>query len=195
MFRDLDLELRSGDRLVLSGPSGTGKSTLLRSLVLLEAAEGELRLDGSPVGPHRVLELRRRVAYVPQRPVPVAPTLAENLALPRTLSGRALDEEAQAALLRRLGVSDLPGDRRFDRLSGGEQQRVALVRSLTPGPDLLLLDEPTASLDPENVADVVGVLTSWVEADPHRALVWVTHQTEEIRTLANRHVTLEELQP
>jgi putative ABC transport system ATP-binding protein len=199
VLRDVTLDLAPGERLVLTGPSGSGKSTLLRCLVLLEPAEGEVRLDGEIVGPARVLELRRRVAWVPQRPVAVAPSARDTLEVARTVAGEragdpaVLDAAAQDALLARLGLAALDRGRPFDRLSGGEQQRLALVRSLTPGPDVLLLDEPTASLDPENVADLVAVIRDWAEADPARALLWVSHDPAEVEGLATRILAMGEL--
>jgi putative ABC transport system ATP-binding protein len=187
------LAVHAGERITLSGPSGTGKSTLLRCMVLLEPAEGRVLLDGRVVEPEGVRELRRRVAYVPQHPVAIGATVAENLAFPRSLDGSTLDASDQRRLLDRLGLADADGDRRFDALSGGERQRVALVRSLTPSPDVLLLDEPTASLDPDNVDAVVALLREWVEARPERALVWVSHHAGEVAGLATRTTTMAEL--
>ena len=194
VLRDVSFSVRAGDRVVLTGPSGSGKSTLLRSRVLLEAAEGEVRLDGEPVGPSRVRELRRRVADLPQQPVAVADTVGGNLAFPREVGEGPLDESAQQRLLARLGLADLGPDWRFDSLSGGEQQRVALVRSLTPRPSVLLLDEPTASLDPGNVGAVVELLEEWAREEG-RALVWVSHRADEAGRLATRRVDLRELGP
>lgn len=201
---DVELELDAGERVLLGGPSGSGKTTLLRCIVLLEPFRGEVRLDGEPVGPDRVRELRRRVAWVPQRPVAVAPTVHENLAFAREVGGRkvgarevesgsALDTAGQDALLDRLGLADLDRNRRFDSLSGGEQQRLALVRSLTPGPQVLLLDEPTASLDPDSVADVLALMDEWCGADPSRALLWVSHRQGEVREWVTRAVKISEL--
>lgn len=199
-------ELGHGERVVLGGPSGAGKSTLLRAMVLLEPAEGEVLLEGRPVTQATVRELRRRVAYLPQQPVPVASTVEENLSFAREVGARGtgaeqeagphsdpLDRPAQRRLLARLGLGDLDWSRRFVSLSGGEQQRVALVRSLTPGPDALLLDEPTASLDAENVADVVTLIRDWCQADPRRALVWVSHHAGELDGFATRSVDLRSL--
>lgn len=192
-----EFSLARGERVILRGPSGAGKSTLLRSLVLLEPAEGEVSLDGRVVGPTSVRELRRRVGYLPQQPVPVAPTVKENLAFPRDLAtggvATSLDEAAQLELLSRLGLADLDLSRRFTTLSGGEQQRLALVRSLTPGPEVLLLDEPTASLDRENVADVLALIREWCEADAARALVWVSHHAGELDDFATRAVDVRAL--
>jgi putative ABC transport system ATP-binding protein len=195
----VEFELDAGERVLLTGPSGSGKTTLLRCLVLLEPFEGEVRLDGAAVGPDRVRELRRRVAWVPQRPVSVAPTVEGNLAFARALgakppdSGSALDAAGQDALLDRLGLAGLDRSRRFDGLSGGEQQRFALVRSLTPGPEVLLLDEPTASLDPESVADVLALVDEWCRADPSRAFLWVSHRRDEVHEWVTRSVKITEL--
>jgi putative ABC transport system ATP-binding protein len=199
VLNDVALELDVGERVLLTGPSGSGKTMLLRCLVLLEPFLGEVSLEGGTVGPDRVRELRRRVAWVPQRPVAVAPTVQENLAFAREVggghpaSGSALDAADQDALVDRLGLAELDRSRRFDSLSGGEQQRLALIRSLTPGPQVLLLDEPTASLDPESVTDVVSVVDEWCGADPARALLWVSHRRDEVRERVTRSVELAEL--
>ncbi len=186
-----------GERVVLTGPSGSGKSTLLRCMVLLAPAEGKILLDGERVTPERVRELRRRVGYLPQKPVAVADSVEENLAFPRGrgVGDGGLDGEAQIELLARLGLADLDRGRRFDALSGGEQQRISLIRSLTPGPDVLLLDEPTASLDEENVEDVIDLLREWTDGAEGRALVWVSHHAHQVESLATRTVTLAELGP
>lgn len=193
ILRGVSLAIAPGERIVLTGPSGAGKSTLLRCMVLLEEAEGRVLLDGEAVGPERVRELRRRIGYLPQRPVGIAATIAENLAFPREADGETLDDDGQRALMERLGVGELGRSRRFDGLSGGEQQRLALVRTLTVKPQVLLLDEPTASLDAENVDAVVELLTGWVQDREDRALLWVSHQAHEVDELATRTVTLEEL--
>ena len=189
ILRDVSLEVAPGERLVLTGPSGSGKSTLLRCMVLLERAAGTVLLDGEDVGAGRVRELRRRVGYLPQRPVAIADRIDENLAFARG----PLDEVDQLELLDRLGLGGLDRSRRFDGLSGGEQQRVALVRTLSVRPQVLLLDEPTASLDEGNVGAVVELLAEWVAERDDHALLWVGHQAHEVEALATRTVALEEL--
>lgn len=205
ILRGVALSIAPGERVVLTGPSGSGKSTLLRCMVLLEPHTGRVLLDGEPVGPERVRELRRRMGYLPQRPVAIDDSIAANLSFPRLTAGAGsgtdagpdtgepLDADAQRALLDRLGLGGLDPDRRFDALSGGEQQRVALVRTLTVRPQVLLLDEPTASLDPENVGAVVDLLADWVTEHHDRAILWVSHHADEADTLATRSVTLKEL--
>lgn len=196
ILRGVSLAVEPGERIVLTGPSGSGKSTLLRCMVLLEHAEGRVLLDGEAVDAGRVRELRRRVGYLPQRPVAIDDRIAGNLAFAREAADdgvESLDEAGQLELLQRLGLDGLDRSRRFDGLSGGEQQRVALVRTLTVRPQVLLLDEPTASLDEDNVGAVVELLTEWVDESEDRALLWVSHQAREVESLASRQVALEEL--
>ena len=193
VLRGLSFAVHAGERVVLTGPSGSGKSTLLRCMVCLEPADGAVLMDGKEVAPERVRELRRRVGYLPQKPVSVGPTIDDNLAFPSRVSSAAIDASGQDALMARLGLGELDRRRRFETLSGGEQQRVALVRSLSAAPDVLLLDEPTASLDPENVADVVALLRAWADDDSGRALVWVSHHLEQATPLATRRVAMAEL--
>jgi putative ABC transport system ATP-binding protein len=193
ILRGVRLSIAAGERVVLTGPSGAGKSTLLRCIIRLGPSDGTVRLDGEPVGPERIRELRRRVGYLAQRPVGIEDTIGQNLAFARAADGETLTADEQRALLERLGLDGLDHDRRFDALSGGEQQRVALVRTLTVTPQVLLLDEPTASLDPENVDAVVELLAEWVGERDDRALLWVSHQAHEVDELATRSVTLEQL--
>lgn len=191
VFGDVSLALGAGERVALDGPSGSGKSTVLRCLVGLEAPKaGTVRWDGVPVGPDNVLALRRAVRWVPQRAVAIAATVGDDLAVARQASPEGLDLDAQRDLLDQLGLADLPLDRPFDRLSGGEQQRVALVRALTGAPTVLLLDEPTASLDTAHRARAEAALAAWHAAVPGRAWLWITHDDGQRARIADRAVTL-----
>lgn len=181
------LEVHRGEILGIIGPNGAGKSTLLRLLDFLEPpSRGRMRfgdyvLDG--VGPPP-LELRRRVTTVFQRPVLLSATVFDNVAYGLRVRGiKEVDQRVHAVLKQvRLG--------RFARapvriLSGGEAQRVALARALVIEPEVLLLDEPTANLDPANVALIEGIVRR-VNEERGTTIVLVTHNVFQARRLAHR---------
>lgn len=165
----LDFELKPGERVALAGPSGGGKSTLLETLAgWLKPSGGTLEI--TPAG--------SRVGYAPQRPFLFHGTIAENLLLARPDASRAeLEQAAEAAQVMRF-VRRLPaaletviGERGFG-LSGGEARRIALARLYLWSPDLLLLDEPTAFLDPQTEADLLRELAVFARG---RTLLIATH--------------------
>lgn len=151
ILNDINIEVRTGETLGIIGPTGSGKTTLLRVMDLIEIpSKGRVLFRGEvPLSESERLAARRRIGVVFQRPVMLSGTVYDNVAYGlriRRLSKDEIDERVKAAL------SDVCLDgyeRRHARtLSGGEMQRVALARALAIGPDLLLLDEPTANLDP-----------------------------------------------
>ena len=200
LWSGVSFVLRGGDRVVLEGQSGSGKSTLLRCIVALEdPAGGAVRWRGETVGEHNIRRFRNRVLYVHQSPVPIADRVGDNLAFPRQIQREfdgdadvAMSEEEQRELLDRFGLEGIDRSRRFDELSVGEQQRLALVRCLSVCPDILLLDEPTASLDDENARKVEEYLLDYVEGSPERALVWVSHDRDQRERLGGRVVDVEQ---
>ncbi len=181
------LEVYQGEILGIVGPSGAGKSTLLRLLDFLEPpTRGRLRfgnyvLDGRGPPP---LEVRRRVTTVFQRPVLLSGTVFDNVAYGLRIR-RIKDVSRQVmAILEQVRL------REFARapvrsLSGGEAQRVALARALVIEPEVLLLDEPTANLDPANVA-LIEEIVRRVNAERGTTIVLVTHNVFQARRLAHR---------
>lgn len=187
--------IEAGERVAILGPSGSGKSTLLNLISGIDVADqGVVRVGATDLGAlserDRTLFRRTRVGFVFQF-FNLLPTLTvlENLLLPVELAadrGRGSDDhrspvERARALLDAVGLSDRAGS--FpDRLSGGEQQRVAIARSLVHRPDLLLADEPTGNLDQDTGAVVVDLLESLV-AEHGTTLIVVTHATELARRM------------
>lgn len=155
------------------GPSGAGKTTLLRLLNRLDDPDaGDVLLDGRDVRSYDVLELRRRVQYVGQVPVPFLGTVADNVGA-----------EAEA-LLPRVGLPLQLAMRDADRLSVGEAQRMCLARALARHPECLLLDEPTSALDAASKAGVESLIRSL--ADDGLTVVMVTHDPRQAEELADR---------
>jgi len=164
VLRGIDLDVAQGTLTDVVGPSGSGKTTLLLALArLLPGVSGELDLAGEPASTVDSRTWRSRVAYLPQRSALLPGTVGENLVLPWRLKVRAgavppaLDE--LRAALDRVHMSDVSLDRESVRLSEGQAARVALLRTVMTRPEVLLLDEPDASLDDDSAAQV-GALTS-----------------------------------
>lgn len=174
-----------GEILALIGPSGAGKSTLLRLLNFLEVQTGgRLWFEGRLVSSDMPLAVRRRVTTVFQRPILLRRSVAANLRFGTELRGKQLPEAKLVRWLERLGLAKLR-NQAATRLSVGEAQRVALARALLVRPDVLLLDEPTANLDPYNV----GLIEEIVREENSRrgtTIVLVTHNVFQARRLAHR---------
>lgn len=182
---DIDsLTVRSGEVLTVLGPSGSGKSTLLRLLNFLESPSGGVvHFEGEAVPPDPPLDLCRRVTTVFQRPALLSRSVRENVAFGLRLRGEAVDGRVTDALSR-VGLTALARSPAHE-LSGGEMQRVALARALVLRPDVLLLDEPTANLDPYNAALIESIVREQ-NAAHGTTVVLVTHNVFQARRLATR---------
>ncbi len=184
------LDIGRGELLALVGPSGAGKSTLLRLLNFLERPTGgRLEFDGVAADDRLSLEQRRRVTTVFQRPALLKRSVADNIGYGLRLRGAKLDAADLARWLERLGLTHLERQA-APRLSAGEQQRVALARALVLRPDVLLLDEPTANLDPYNIGLIERIVADARQGDDRAAagmsVVWVTHDIFQARRVADR---------
>jgi tungstate transport system ATP-binding protein len=181
------LDIRRGEILAVVGPSGAGKSTLLRLLNFLEPpTSGSIRFLDSEFGPERTppLALRRRVTTVFQRPILLNRTVWANVAYGLQLRGqRQFTGQVQAAL-EQVGLTAM-AHQRARTLSGGEAQRVALARAMVLQPDVLLLDEPSANLDPYNVG-LIEEIVHTLNATQGTSLVLVTHNVFQAKRLAHR---------
>ncbi len=181
------LDIFSGEIFALVGPSGAGKSTLLRMLNFLETpTHGQIRFLNWTYAPDHSLPLdvRRRVTTVFQRPVLLAGSVNANVEFGLRLRRRQDARQYAQAAIARVGLSDL-ANQRARTLSGGEAQRVALARAIVLEPDVMLLDEPTANLDPHNV----GLIEQVVRQQNRQAgitVVLVTHNVFQARRLADR---------
>ncbi len=177
LLSDVSWQVESGGRLVVTGPSGAGKSVMLRSLVgLVPMSAGVVSLDGQPLTALAPPIARARVTYVPQTPPRLPGTMADNLKIVRGLDAvtdSLMPWDAVMALCERLSIAALL-EQNADKLSGGEAQRMGLVRALQINPRVLLLDEPTSALDASAAQRAEELLTEWA-AEDERAFVWVAH--------------------
>ena len=195
---NVDLDIGEGEVVAIIGPSGTGKSTLLRSLNLLEKPEsGTVTIDGREFdltsgSSKEKLELRKQTEMVFQQfNLFKNRTALENVMEGLTVVKKEKKEDAKKAALyelERVGMGDRLGH--YPRhLSGGQQQRVAIARALALKPKLLLMDEPTSALDPELVGEVL--LTIKKIAKEGFTILLVTHEMDFVKSVANRIIFLE----
>ena len=185
LLRGVDLTIGTGETLAVVGPSGAGKSTLLRLCNrLVEPTEGTVYLDGTDYREVPPTGLRTRIGMVPQKAALRDGTVAENVGIGPRLRGDAVDEDRVADLLARVDLAGY-GDRPVGGLSGGEAQRVAIARTVMVDPEVLLLDEPTASLDSDAEREVERLLSDLL-ASGERTAVLVTHDDSQAGRLADR---------
>lgn len=188
VLRVPELTIQSGEILAIVGPSGAGKSTLLRLLGLLEAPTiGDLHLhvnDRNITFETASIHDRRQVGMVFQRPLLLSRSVQKNISYGLRLRGERNGSHKIASLLERVALTDL-ADAHPRTLSGGEMQRVALARALILQPNILLLDEPTANLDPSNVR-LIEDLVREQHTDFGTTIVMVTHNIFQAKRLATR---------
>ncbi|MCR4407451.1 MAG: phosphate ABC transporter ATP-binding protein [Anaerolineae bacterium] len=181
------LQIHRGEVFSVVGPSGAGKSTLLRLLNFLEPpTSGYIRFLDAEFGPDRPmpLELRRRVTTVFQRPILLSRSVWANVNYGLRLRGQRDSAPQVKAVLEQVGLAGLAGQP-ARTLSGGEAQRVALARAIALQPDVLLLDEPTANLDPYNVGMIEDIVRR-LNRERGTTVVLVTHNVFQARRLAHR---------
>tara|TARA_R110002049_G_scaffold4601_4_gene31978 strand:- start:258492 stop:259088 length:597 start_codon:yes stop_codon:yes gene_type:complete len=180
---DISFQISRGQRVGLVGPSGCGKSSLLRVMAMLDSiTRGDLIFRGRPVHSVDVPTYRRQVIYLSQRPSLASGTVRSNLQLPfRFQTSTAKFDESRVVMhLKQLNKPTSLLEQAADQLSGGEQQLIALIRAIQLDPCMLLLDEPTASLDESSVNQVETLLDRWISEDQSRTYVWVSHDGSQV---------------
>lgn len=171
--------MSTGECVAIRGPSGGGKTLLLRAIADLDPNEGTVCLEGRNRATISGPEWRRLVGYVPAEPGWWAETVGNHFA----------EWKAAAAFLERLGFSDETKTWRISRLSTGERLRLALIRALIMRPKVLLLDEPTAALDAASATAVEALMSSRMRAG--LGVLWVTHDPAQARRMAHRQLLVE----
>lgn len=194
VLSEISFEARRGEATVIVGPSGSGKSSLIRLINRLEdPAGGRILLDGEDLAKIDPLELRRRVGMVQQKPFMFEGTVLRNLQLPFVYRNAPLPAADGEDVVRALDLSRLPAellDRDARTLSGGEQQRVSLARILIGRPQVLLLDEPTSALD-RPTSDRLAATFRDICRSERLAVILVTHDLRLSGKVADRLIYLE----
>ena len=172
--------LAEGECLVLSGPSGSGKSRMLRAISDLDPHDGQVFLAGKPCMGFTPAQWRQQVGL-----------LAAESAWWEERVGAHFTGLVDSTLLQALGFNEEVLEWELSRCSTGEKQRLALLRLLNNQPRVLLLDEPTASLDPSNVARVEQVILDYLHTH-QAAAIWVSHDPGQMQRVATRHMAIQQ---
>ncbi len=188
LLRDVSFSLQSGELIALRGPSGLGKTTLLRALCALDDCDGQVLLEGRTPGDWGYPEFRRRVIWVEQRAVLFESSIEANLRRPFAYRANEAEFSVERAreLMARLGLGEIAFNFAARRLSQGQQQRLALLRALLLSPRVLLLDEPSSALDAASVEAMEAVIRD--ETRSGLAALIVTHDAAQAARWADREI-------
>jgi len=185
VLKNINLQILRGEIFALIGPSGAGKTTLLRIMDFFERPEkGNLKFNGMETS--GIGNIRRRMSLLFQTPAIFNRSVFENVAYGLKVRGvdkKIIEEKVREAL----GIVGLSGleNQKAPTLSGGEAQRMAFARAIVYDPEILLLDEPTANLDPANVMKIEDII-KWLREEKNTTILLATHNIPQVRRLADR---------
>ncbi len=190
ILNNFSIEIESGDYISIMGSSGSGKSTFLKLCChLISPTEGKIFFDGNDVMQENPIELRKQICYCFQTPVLFGDTVEDNIAFAFLIRKQTIDYERVNFLFSKfnMGLDYMEHD--IKTLSGGEKQRIALIRTLLFKPNVLLLDEVTSALDVNNTL----IVEKAIEAINREGttVLWVTHNPEQGKKYANKLLTIE----
>lgn len=196
LWRDLSFSIFPSERVALVGPSGSGKTVLLRTLCALEPLQqGQLQFRDRPLSDWNIPAYRSQVMYLPQRPAMAEGTVEDAIRAPFRLRLHQQKMFDRSTLLNLLATFGRKPDfliQQTTYLSGGERQIVAFLRALLLNPTLLLLDEPTASLDAAAATAIEAAIDRWLKRDEQRCCVWTSHNPVQLERVTHRQIRLSE---
>ena len=195
LLQNVDFAIDGGQRVALVGPSGSGKSLLLRSLSMLDKIDaGTITWHGHSPSGNQIPDFRRQVIYLPQRPALTDGAVELWLRQPFELAvyrSESFQKQRVIDQLKKLGRDETFLSKNHRDLSGGEAQIAAVLRAVLLEPQILLLDEPTAALDDQATEQVELLIQEWFNAQPQsRSFVWVTHDRRQADRVADRIVQI-----
>src|SRR5271157_697832 len=188
ILNDVTFDVGSGDFISIIGPSGAGKSSLFKLIVrFIEFTSGSIYFEGQDIKNMDVIQLRRCIGYILQEAFMFEGTVRDNLTFGPFLQKKKLDEERMRDLLSHVHLSEEMLDQNASKLSGGEKQRVGIVRMLMNEPKILLLDEITSALDLANVL-MVEELIKELQGSMGITILMVSHDFEQARRMGGRTI-------
>lgn len=190
ILKNLNIHIETGDHLSIVGPSGSGKSTFLKLCNnLISPSKGNIVFNNKVLSEYNPIELRKEIAYCFQMPHLFGNTVMDNLSFPFKIRNKKLDINRVKYLFSLFSMNEKFMEEKILNLSGGEKQRIALMRTLMFTPKILLLDEVTSALDSENTLIVENIINKLNKDGT--TILWVTHNKEQSTKYANKLLTLE----
>lgn len=191
ILKDISLDIDKGECISIVGSSGSGKSTFLKMLSdLISASGGNIYFNGKDYKEYNPIELRRLVSYCVQIPVLFGKTVYDNLKFPFEIRGEKVDNDKIRKLLKAFNLGEDTLNQKIELLSGGEKQRVAIIRNLIYLPEILLLDEVTSALDEQNSSIVENYIREINNMGV--TVIWVTHNEKQSRSIFTKRITMSE---
>ncbi|WP_413627785.1 ATP-binding cassette domain-containing protein [Fructilactobacillus vespulae] len=185
ILNNINFSIAESDVITITGPSGGGKSTFVKLLAsLLNPTSGSITFAGNNINEIEPVNYRREVSYAVQQPTLFGDTVRENLEFPYQIRKKPFDEQHVIRALRTVDLSQADLDRQIDSLSGGEKQRVALLRNVLFVPKVLILDEVTTGLDAVS-KESVHKMIDYFNVKHDVTVIMITHDEEEIRLARN----------
>ncbi|HBC7430531.1 TPA: iron ABC transporter ATP-binding protein FetA [Providencia rettgeri] len=177
---NVQINLQAGDFKLITGPSGCGKSTLLKIIAsLISPTQGTIKFQGKDINTISPETYRQQVSYCTQTPTLFGQTVYDNLVFPYQIRKLPLNKDKIISDLHQFSLHESILDKGINELSGGEKQRISLIRNLQFLPQVLLLDEITSALDEENKI-IVNEFIHHLTSDKKIGVLWVTHDQDEI---------------
>jgi putative ABC transport system ATP-binding protein len=196
IWQNLNFEIFPGDKVAIVGVSGSGKSLLLRALAGLDPLQkGQIYFQGKSLDSLSLPHYRSQVIYLHQRPALWEGTVEDNLQQVYSLAIHRHRNYNRNLILEYLKLLDKPVDflqRPVSAISGGEAQIVVFLRALQFSPQVLLLDEPTASLDANTTHNLETLITAWYTQSPQRAYIFTSHESAQLQRITNRKISLQQ---
>ena len=189
ILNNISFDIEKGDCISIVGKSGSGKSTLLKVISdLLPVESGHIYFKGKSYIDYDPIDLRRKISYCIQTPILFGEKVYENLELPFKIRNEKMDKSRVKELLERFNLNESILESNINSLSGGEKQRISLIRNLVHIPDILLLDEVTSALDKENTHVIEEYIKELNTLGV--TVLWITHSMEQSAGIFNKRITI-----
>lgn len=191
ILKGISFDIEKGDCMSIVGQSGSGKSTLLKLCAdMIPITSGNIYFNGKCYTRYNPIELRKKISYCLQTPELFGKSVCENLEFPFKIRKEKVNKQRIVKLLERFNIDESFLDKDIISLSGGEKQRISIIRNLLYTPDIILLDEATSSLDLENTK----IVEEYVQElnDLGVTVLWITHSMEQSEKIFNKRITISE---